>query len=299
MRHKKLRLAALAAAGIVAPDAAFAQAKFDVVSVKPCKAEDSGRGGRNGGAGGASPSPGRLDLKCRTVISLVQMAYDRFADGKRRAPGPGVPVSGGPAWINSERYDIDAAAEGAPGQATMSGPMMQALLEDRFKLKIHRETREVPVYALTVAKGGAKLQAAQPGKCFARDADHPVPPSQRPPGVWTCGVFAPSAANDGSTMYGTTLENFCAQLSLVMDRAVIDKTGIAGTFDIRIPTDPAPGYPADSAPRSSGQIVRASPTDALGSAIFSAVQKVGLKLDPTKGAGELLVIDRVERPTEN
>jgi uncharacterized protein (TIGR03435 family) len=233
-------------------------------------------------------------------MDLVQMAYLQYADGKRTPPGRHVPVSGGPAWINSGRYDIDATAEGAPGQAMMSGPMMQALLEDRFQLKIHHETREIPVYALTVAKGGARLQAAQHGKCFAWDPGHPVPPSQRPPGVWPCGVFAPSNTNDGSYMYGTTLTNFCGQLSLVLDRDVIDKTGIAGAFDIHVEAPPegaSSGVPADRVP--GDPMPRATPTDPLGSAIFAAVRNAGLKLEPAKGSGEFLVIDRVERPSGN
>ncbi|MGA3242935.1 MAG: TIGR03435 family protein [Bryobacteraceae bacterium] len=276
---------------IRAQSAAAATLKFEVASVKPCKTEDGGGGGRMGGGGG-SPSPGRLHLTCRTVMDLVRMAFLQYADGKSTPPGRHVPVSGGPAWIDSDRYDIDATAEGAPGQAMMSGPMIQALLEDRFKLKIHRETREVPVYAMTVSKGGARLQVGQPGKCFTWNPGHPVPPSQRPPGLSPCGVFAPSPAKDGSYMYGTTLANFCVQLSLVLDRDVIDKTAIAGVFDIHVEAPPADDPAGDAT-------YPASPTDALGSAIFDAVQKLGLKLEPAKGSGELLVIDRVEKPSGN
>jgi len=180
--------------------------------------------------------------------------------------------------------------------------MLQGLLEDRFQLKIHHETKEVPVYALTVAKGGPKLQAAQPGKCFARDPDHPVPPSQRPPGLMPCGIFAPSPTKDGVYMYSTTLAYFCGQLSVVLDRDVVDKTGIAGVFDIHVetpPADPADGDTAGGMERSPGPLVPASPTDPLGSAIVTAIQKLGLRLEPAKGSGEFLVIDRVERPSGN
>jgi uncharacterized protein (TIGR03435 family) len=279
----------------------FGARHFDVVSVKPCKAEDGDSGGRNGG-GTRNASPGRLDLRCRTVKSLVRMAYVQFADGKRTPPGRDVPIEGGPAWITSERYDIDAAAEDAPGQAMMNGPLLQALLADRFQLKIHRENREVPVYALTVAKGGPKLQAAQPGKCVPWDPDHPVLPAQRAAGLMFCGVFAPSRAKDGVYMYGTTLANLCGQLSVLLDRDVVDRTGIAGTFDIHVeapPADPSARDVADGMPVPREPNLRASPTDAMGSAIFDAVQKVGLKLEPAKGSGEFLVIDRVERPSEN
>jgi uncharacterized protein (TIGR03435 family) len=283
--------------------AAAATPKFEVASVKPCKAGDGGRKG-NGGARGTdtgSPSPGRLDLNCQPVMSLIRMAYVQYADGELTPPGRHVPISGGPAWINSASYEIDATAERAPGQNIMKGPMLQGLLEDRFQLKIHHETREVPVYALTVAKGGPKLQPAQPGKCYARDPDHPVPPSQRPPGLMSCGIFAPSPTKDGVYMYSTTLAYFCGQLSVVLDRDVVDKTGIAGVFDIHVdaPGDSSPGDSAGGISGPPGPLVPASPTDPLGSAIFTAIQKLGLRLEPAKGSGEFLVIDRVEKPSGN
>jgi uncharacterized protein (TIGR03435 family) len=296
-----LGLLAASSVGAQSPGQGTGPRHFDVVSVKHCKAADDAGSGRRG-SGPAGGSPGRLDLKCRTVMGLIQLAYLQFADGKRTPPGRIVPISGGPDWIHSERYDIDATAEGAPGQAMMSGPMMQALLEDRFQVKIHHETREVPVYALTVAKGGPKLQAAQPGKCYASDPDHPVPPSQRPPGLMPCGVFAPSPAKDGVYMYSSTLDYFCGQLSILLDRDVVDKTGIEGVFDIHVEApraDPSAGDPADGTPGGSRPFVRASPMDPLGAAIFDAVRKVGLKLEPAKGWGDFLVIDHVERPAGN
>ena len=108
---------------------------------------------------------------CTTVQRLVQQAYGLFADGQMN-PGSSLTVVGGPAWITSDFYEIDAKAEGPQGHAMMNGPMLQALLEDRFKLKIHRETRDVPVYALTVAAGGLKLEPFQ-GSCTPRDFDKP------------------------------------------------------------------------------------------------------------------------------
>jgi uncharacterized protein (TIGR03435 family) len=276
--------------------------KFDVASVKPCKDGDAG-GGRNGGrrGGGSSPSPGRLDLGCQTVRGLIQMAYVQYADGKRKPAEQQVAIEGGPAWTESERYQITATAEGAPGQEMMRGPMLQTLLEDRFQVRIHRETRDVPVYALTVAKGGARLPVSKEGSCIPRDTEHPVPASQRPPGLFICGVFAPT--KDGSTMYGTTLANFCMQLSIVMDRPVVDKTGLAGVFDIAIqrpPADPAPDAPADGQPRmASPRPSRMDLTEPGGLSVLAAVERVGLRLETAKGSGEFLLIDRVVRPAEN
>jgi uncharacterized protein (TIGR03435 family) len=202
------------------------------------------------------------------------MAYVQFANGKRRPPGLQVPIEGGPAWINSIRYDIDTKAGGAPGLEMMSGPMMQALLEDRFQLKIRRDIRAVPVYELTVAKGGPKLQAAQAGRCVTAD---PGPPEPGKPWVPPCGAIQERSPNDGIYTYGQTMAGLCRQFSGSLGRDVIDKTGIAGSFDIHLelsfddlsprdddapiaPTDPAaPGFSADPF-----------------GAISAAVQKLGL-----------------------
>jgi uncharacterized protein (TIGR03435 family) len=215
-------------------------------------------------------------------MDLIRMAYVQYADGKRRPPGGRqTPVSGGPGWIDSDRYDISATAASPQSPETMRGPMLQALLEDRFRVKVHHAAKEVPVYELTVAKGGPKLQAAQPGTCFPPD----LPRAERPAGLFPCGVFTRSKTNDGSYMYGTTLANFCAQISLLLDRDVIDKTGIAGAFDIHVETPDA----ADLIP---------SPAN-MSDTIFAAVRSVGLRMEPAKGSGDFLVIDRVERPAEN
>jgi uncharacterized protein (TIGR03435 family) len=186
--------------------------------------------------------------------------------------------------MNSERYDIDAKAENPQNPETLRGPMLQALLADRFKLKVHRETQEVLVYALALGRGAPKLQPAQPGKCTPRG-------SPREAGLLACGLFAPSPAKDGSYMYSTTLAYFCEQLSVVMDRRVIDKTRVEGLYDIFIeaPAEPPAGAMPDDL----------SLTGQFGSNILGAIQKMGLKLESAKGPKEFLVVDRVERPSEN
>jgi uncharacterized protein (TIGR03435 family) len=220
------------------------------------------------------------------------MAYSSYANGQHRL-GKGVPIEKIPAWINSARYTINAETEGAQSPETMRGPMLQALLEDRFKLTIHRETREVPVYELTVAKGGPKkLTPAQDGRCVTADPDHPAP--QPPPGQplpKRCGFFNPSATSEGIDVYGTTMATLCTQFSAIFDRNVIDKTGIKGVFDIHLETSPVP-KPSDDATESDKSSMFLSVLD-------DAIQKLGLKLESAKGPGEFLVIDSVERPSEN
>lgn len=128
--------------------------KFEVASVKSCK------DGRN--RGGGDSSPGRLSTGCDLLadennVGLIQRAYVRFAGGHPNPMGV-LAIKGGPAWIRSEMYRIDARADGRPSMEMMQGPMLQGVLEDRFKLKIHRETKEGPVYALTLAKDVSRLK---------------------------------------------------------------------------------------------------------------------------------------------
>ncbi len=285
----------------VAQPAAETTPKFEVISVKPSAACGDG-GGRGGDVGGLNWSPGRLSLECSTVMGLVRMAYVRFADGRRRTfsmtapPEPNEPIEGGPSWINSGRYDIDAKAEGAPGLETMSGPMMRSLLEGRFQLKIRREVRTIPVYELTVAKGGPKLQAAQPGKCVPFEFGKDPRPLPGQPLIRRCGSFVGPRTNGGADTYGQTMAGLCWQFSAWLDRAVIDKTGIAGAFDIHLELSAADLARDDDAPTDPAE--PAIPADPVG-AISTALQKLGLKLQPANGPGAFLVIDRVERPSEN
>src|SRR5258707_10444307 len=121
-------------------DSSPSHAQFEVATIKPSGVCE----------GGGTPQPGRLKLRCLTVAALIQMAHGYFANGSSYTPKI-VQISGAPGWANSDRYDIEATAEGNPIQALMRGPMLQALLENRFKLKFHNDTREGAVYALTVS----------------------------------------------------------------------------------------------------------------------------------------------------
>jgi len=295
--------------------------KFEVASIKPCKDQNIVPGGRGEGRGGGGirSSPGRLVLECQTVASMIQSAYREFANGMPRPIDvtTGLPEGGlmslrqreqaiktSSAWIRSDRYTVDAKADGTRTREMMLGPMMQALLEDRFKLKIHRETRKFPVYALTVDKRGPKLQPAKEGSCITvKDilAKGPPPepkPGQLPPPL--CDVM--SRSKDGSTnWYRATMASLCRDLSLLLDRDVVDRTAIVGAFDIHLELSPADygnfpdanfGVPTD--PASPARV-----TDPIGSSIFAAVTTLGLTLKPAKGPAEFLIIDHVERPSEN
>jgi uncharacterized protein (TIGR03435 family) len=319
--RKKLLLATVAMAAIAGPivvgllsapqtrpqsPAAGMKSEFDVASIKACKAGDAGGGGGRGGGGGGSLSPGRLNLNCQTVRDLIATAYVLYANGQshRGVPFSRLPISGGPAWINSERYTINARAEGTPSEGMMFGPMLQTLLEDRLKLRIHRESTEVPVYSLTIVKSGLKLQRAEEGSCTPRDLTKSPQPRLEPgqkPFCGTARLVRRNGPNFTWEVYAMNLDEFSKWLNLSLDRLVIDKTGITGRFDFHLEfasDETTPGLlPGGGDP---GGTPGAAPLDPAGPSIFTALQQqLGLKLEPAKGPGESLVIDHVERPSKN
>jgi len=233
---------------------------------------------------------GRFDVQNMTVRYIIWNAY-KVSDYQ---------ISGGPAWINSERYDIFAKSDGdsSPDDLLL---MLRTLLEDRFGLKIHRETREGPVYVMTLAKSGLRMQHAE-GTCVPRDPNNlpaQVPPGEKRPNY--CGNMRRSShtLNGQGTPVGaiagvTPLGTLSGQLSSILDRTVIDKTGLTGLFNFGLEWTPSPvaAPPGGSAESAS--------TDADGPSIFVALQEqLGLRLESAKGPVEMLVIDRVERPSEN
>lgn len=293
--------AVLNAATIGAQSAAGVKPKFEVASIRPC---EPGRTGR------LSVSPGSLHTSCISLAALASIAYGvdlRF------------PIqSEGPAWIKSDVYDIEAKAEGKPSAQTMQGPMLQALLEDRFKLKIRHDTREVPIYALTVAKSGFKLQPLKEGSCAPYDPLKPpqlggqTPAEIRAAADATCasaGTIGLRRAPAGSVtvnFHGMNLNDFAKALDRAMDRSVINRSGIAGMFDIRMEFAPDESVPAFMpGGRLLGYMGPATPPQPTGDpiggpSIFTAVQEqLGLKLEPGKGPGDFFIIVSAERPAEN
>ena len=161
-------LAILLASSPGSPQSATSnRARFEAASVKRCSSDGAAppeaEGGR--GRGGPAPAdPGGLRIECRTVEDFIRIAYLWFPDGQGR-PAPrsqeSDPIRGAPPWTRSERYTIEAKPDGAQSSGMMRGPTLQTLLEERFALKVHREAREVPAYALAVDKGGPKLQPSK------------------------------------------------------------------------------------------------------------------------------------------
>ena len=272
---------------------------FEVASVK--LNSNCGGGGIPGGT-----SPGRLNTTCATLRGLIRMAYGAFAGGSVR---PRVAeVLGGPGWLDSDRYEISAKAEGDPPRAQMMGPMLQTLLEDRFKVRVHTELRDTPVYALTVAKGDPKLRPSKGGSCAPMDLTNLPGRVARPgePIPKYCGT--PYAHGYGLNMtsdgYGMTMAEFAGRmLSGFLDRPIVDKTGLTGSYDIHLEFvrgDGPSGMALLNGVYSPDSLAGTSGADTSGPSIFTAVrEQLGLKLVPDKSPLEVIVVDNAERPSAN
>src|SRR5215469_3083707 len=263
--------------------AAGAFPKFEVVSIKSCKP------GTPGGREGRASSPGRLSIDCGILADtdhtgMIQVAYNRYAGGYLNSYRV-IPIEGGPDWIHSERFEIDAKSDGHPSILMMEGPMMQTILEDRFKLQIHRETRQGPVYELALGKGSQKLKPLQDGSCTPVVIGRPLP--LLPDGKHLCrNMVSLDSPRRSVEIEGGTLSGFAGLLGMALDRPVIDKTGITGYFEIHLVFSPS-----DSAAPGA---VTADP------GIVQAIQdQLGLRLVPAIAPLDVLVINHIERPSEN
>jgi uncharacterized protein (TIGR03435 family) len=276
--------------------------KFEVASVKPCRAADTPpAGGGRKGAGASGNDPGRLSITCQSVERLIQSAYVAFSDGKPRTfPGALTPrqrnqsIEGIPGWASSELYTIDARPETPQAIEMMRGPMLQGLLEERFHLKIRHDTRDIDVYAMVVAKGGTKLQPSK--GCRELDFTN-GPPPEPTPGEHICGPFGPDPKG-GILTYGQTLAGLCMQFSVALDRDVIDRTGISGQFDMHLEMSMNELFPFDRRNADANDAAAPAPFDPL-IAFRAAVQNLGLRIEPSKAPAAFLVVEHVERPSEN
>jgi len=203
---------------------------------------------------------GRIAATGITLQVLIQWAYD-VRDFQ---------IEGVQGWFNSGHYDITTVGGGDTRPDDLK-PMMQNLLADRFKLAFHSATKEVPVYALTVAKSGPKLNAS--ASEFSRMS---IDRGQLHALKWTMAKFA-------------------ADLSRQLGRTVVDRTELAGTYDFKLEWTPDETQPRAMAEPGT-PVSAATP----GPSIFTALQEqLGLKLESTKGPVEILVIDHAEKPSEN
>jgi uncharacterized protein (TIGR03435 family) len=265
---RRVAAAALAAIGILNCYSAQAQApaatplQFEVASLKP--SQPGGRGG------GIRPTPGgeRYVASNIPLKLLITVAYRIRADQ----------VVGGPAWIGTDLYDINAKAE-RPSSIEALHLMLQNLLAERFKLQFHRETKVLPIYALMVDKGGAKLQPDEAQSAGDPWIDNTV---DHFPQMTMHGKFVP-------------MDYFAWRLSMMLDRPVLDQTKLTGGYDfeLKFTRELPPGTP-------EGALINGAPIDTSGPTIFEAIrQQLGLKLERQKGPVDIMVLDHAERPVEN
>jgi uncharacterized protein (TIGR03435 family) len=275
-----------AGAVAIAVPAQEKDATFEVASVKPNKSGDTN--------GMLRMLPGgRVSASNMPVRPIITFAY-QLAQYQ---------LVGGPGWLTTDRYDLIAKLEGDPGPvfapgATAPNPMqlaLRSLLEDRFKLKVHRETREMDISALVLATpgGGAGPNlkpTTQDGAAAAAAAQRGAPPpSSAATGVPFCGI----QGGPGRIRFGGLPASALAQaFSGPAGRMVVERTGLTGAWDFEL------NYAAEGRGVPGG--ADAAPADPNAPSLFTAVQEqLGLKLESTKGPVEVLVIDSVERPTEN
>jgi uncharacterized protein (TIGR03435 family) len=237
---------------------AIAQPAFEVASVRPTA---PGSGGRSVDYGAG----GRFTASGLPLSVLIQEAY-----GIR-----GFQLSGGPDWVRSDAFTINAKAETDASEAQIR-VMPQELLADRFRLTLHRESKDLSVYLLVIGKNGSKLKEVK------LDAD------TAGPGVRFRGLGRIAGIMATIPQLAAMLSDFRLNGASIVDRPVLDRTGLTGVYDFTLEW---------GAGEQSSDGTAVNPA---GSSIFTAVQEqLGLKLEAQKMATEFFVIDRAEKPAEN
>jgi bla regulator protein BlaR1 len=255
--------------------ASFAEFKYDVASFKVNKSGP--------GRAVVSATEDGLTATNFNLKELVGSAYGILTaaqDGR---------IVGAPSWITSEAYDVEAKMDGGTAEALKKlSPsdralarqrMFQELLADRCKLAAHWETKEFPVYELVIAKGGSKIRESKPSDAA----------TARRGGMGLKGRGGPLTAREAP------ISNLVGLLSMLLNRTVVDKTGLAGKYDFTLNWTPDESNDPNFFPSSTGQ-----PPDPAGPSIFAALQEqLGLKLEAGKGPVQVIVIDHIERPSGN
>lgn len=300
---KKLVIAAITATAVAAPigvgfliaprlmaqsipDANGRTLTFEAASVKPNKSIERNRGA------GFQPG-GRFLARNMTLRSLVGIAYGT------PQPLPSFRVVGGPAWIDSDGFDIEAKAvgdfqetQGGPGFSNSGELMLRTLLADRFHLKAHTETRDLPIYALVQARSNGSLGPRLSRSNVDCDAAVAAAVAARAAGATPSPADRPVCAFRGFTGSGVTLGQLSAVLTPLLQRVVLDRTGLSGRFDVDLALTSEQLRRPDAPGGSDASLDSPS--------IFTTLQEqLGLKLESTKGPVEVVLIDVAEHPTEN
>ena len=230
---------------------------FDVASIKLTPPDF-------GGSRAYAPSSGNtLSLQGMSLRELIQLAYTLSSDL----------VGGGPGWVDSTRFDIEAKAEGKASQQQRL-EMLKTLLADRFNLTFHYESKEASTYVLTVWKNSPKMKERKPG-----DRGEPT-------GIRDTGSLHYVCRDTSMAWFARYLE------STVLSRPVADKTGLAGTYDFDLSW-----RPDDS--QFKGRFAGSREAQSDLPDLFTALKDIGLKLEPVKSLVQFLRIDHAEKPAGN
>lgn len=305
-----------------------ARPQFEAASIKPCNADSLPPvpdGARGGGENSFRMTTGRTHVQCMTAATLVRTAYGYgpatldFLNGGGRGRGlqigpvyglgveDGLRVRGGPNWVRSDKYSIEATAGGPADAETMRGAMLQDLLERRFQLKSHFETEQVAAFALTLARGGLKIKPMAEDGCMQRPAPTPGVPVRLGSGLaavrrgekpW-CGIGldrnGPNAVLIGG---GAGLEGLASLLGAPLGGVqVFDRTGMPGRFNFVLEFAVDESTPNAFLPLRPSTGASDVPR---GENIFTALEdQLGLKLEQVRAPREFIVIDQIERPSPN
>jgi len=284
------------------------KASFDVVSIKPTGPGNQSRGG--------GPRGDRFTMTGATLKMLLQAGYQRLPPGMIGD----FEIIGGPSWIDSDQYNVEAKADCSGGPITREQyqQMIQSLIEDRFQVKAHLEPREVAVYELVLGKDGLKIKPTedQSGVNNSR-ATPPVlcpPPPQVPaePPAPRTTPFDPtkmrgflsmqySATSATATGNAVQLRMLLTLLRLDSGRPVIDKTNHNELYDFKLQfrTDRMPNPSSNARTLATDPNSPPAPADPVPTLANALQQQLGLKLEPGKAQVEVLVVESAQKPTEN
>ena len=272
-------------------DIAGAKPEFEVATIKPNKVADDRRG--------LYMSRGKFTVTGMPIAEVIRFAYDLKSDAQ---------LAGGPSWVNSNKLDIEAKESDAQVQAFAKIPseqmvsqvrlMVQSLLADRFNLKIGHDTKELPVYALVVAKNGPKMTVTEapslnpPGAGTPEDTPHKTPRSRT--GIQMNG----RGELEGMSTTTDLLADVLSRQQELGNRLVLDKTGLTDHYNWKLTWTPS----NTEAPMSAdGTAAPGGPAaDASAPSLFTALQEqLGLKLEPQKAPVNVIVIDHIDPPSPN
>jgi uncharacterized protein (TIGR03435 family) len=286
---RKLKIVLLSASAITAivltAPAQSSRLQFEVASIKPNLSLQPG--------GGGGPRGDRFAMRNANVAGLIQYAF-RPTGGQLFSQQ----IIGGPEWIRTDRYDIEAKMSGSVPSVTSEQirAMVQSLLEDRYQMKWHRETHELPVYDLVVAKGGVKMRrSADQSPIHSNQADLIFDSLAARATPLPRGAIRLAAGSDRSALVGNAVpvSSIVTLLQGQADRIVFEKTGITGLFDFDIEYSNEVAAPRAANDESSSQASQPAPS------LFTALRELGLRLEPSKAPLPVIVIDSLQHPTEN